>query len=206
LGSEVELLHDVHSRLLPAEAVALARGLEEHRLFFLEDVIAPEHYDRLAEVRSASPVPIAVGELLTSVRDAARLIHDHAIDYLRVHVSAVGGLTPARKLAAMCELEGVQTAWHAPGDVSPVGAAANVALDVTSHAFGIQEAHVFGAAVHEVFPGTLTVENGYLAPSAAPGWGIGLDELAAARFPPPSVADGRTAFRIRRPDGSISAP
>lgn len=206
LGAEVELLHDVHSRLLPAEAVALARGLEEHRLFFLEDVIAPEHYDRLAEVRSASPVPIAVGELLTSVREAARLIRQHAIDYLRVHVSAVGGLTPARKLAAMCELEGVQTAWHAPGDVSPVGAAANVALDVTSHAFGIQEMHVFNAAAHDVFPGTLSVTNGYLAPSPAPGWGIELDEKAAARFPPPPLADGRTAFLVRRPDGSISAP
>ena len=206
LGAEVELVHDVHSRLTPTQAVLLARRLEEHRLFFLEDVVAPEHYDRLAEVRAASPVPIAVGELLSSVGEAAALVREHAIDYLRVHVSAVGGLTPARKLAAMCELVGVQTAWHAPGDVSPIGAAANVALDVTSHAFGIQEAHNFADAALEVFPGTLTAVAGYLTPSPAPGWGVDLDEEAASRFPPGAPAYGGSAFVVRAPDGALRAP
>ena len=121
LGDDVELLHDVHSRLTPKQAVMLARSLEPYRLFFLEDVIAPEHYDRLPEVRAASPVPIAVGELVSSVTDAVRLVRDLGVDLLRLHISAVGGLTPARKLTALCELLGVQTAWHAPGDVSPVG-------------------------------------------------------------------------------------
>jgi mannonate dehydratase len=206
LGAEVELLHDVHSRLTPTQAVLLARRLEEHRLFFLEDVVAPEHYDRLAEVRAASPVPIAVGELLSSVSEAASLVRQHAVDYLRVHVSAVGGLTPARKLAAMCELVGVQTAWHAPGDVSPVGAAANVALDVTSHAFGIQEAHNFSDAALEVFPGTLTAVAGYIAPSPEPGWGIDLDEGAAGRFPPGPAGYGGSAFVVRASDGALRAP
>ena len=206
LGAEVELLHDVHSRLTPTQAVLLARRLEEHRLFFLEDVVAPEHYDRLTEVRAASPVPIAVGELLSSVGEAAALVREHAVDYLRVHVSAVGGLTPARKLAAMCELVGVQTAWHAPGDVSPIGAAANVALDVTSYAFGIQEAHNFSDAALEVFPGTLTAVAGYLTPSPAPGWGVDLDEAAAGRFQPGAPAYGASAFVVRAPDGSLRAP
>jgi mannonate dehydratase len=206
LGPEVELLHDVHSRLTPTQAVLLARRLEEHRLFFLEDVIAPEHYDRLAEVREASPVPIAVGELLSSVGEAAALLREHAIDYLRVHISAVGGLTPARKLAAMCELVGVQTAWHAPGDVSPIGAAANVALDVSSYAFGIQEAHNFADTALEVFPGTLTAVAGYLTPSPAPGWGVDLDEQAAGRFPPGAPAYGSSAFVVRARDGSLRAP
>jgi mannonate dehydratase len=206
LGAEVELLHDVHSRLTPKQAVLLARRLEEHRLFFLEDIVAPEHYDRLAEVRAASPVPIAVGELLSSVGEAAALVREHAIDYLRVHVSAVGGLTPARKLAAMCELVGVQTAWHAPGDVSPIGAAANVALDVTSPEFGIQELHEFSDNVHEVFPGTLTAVAGYLAPSTAPGFGVDLDEPAARRFPPGPPASKGSPFVVRAPDGSLRAP
>ena len=93
------LLHDVHSRLTPKQAVVLARALEPYRLFFLEDVIAPEHYDRLPEVRAASPVPIAVGEQVGSVADAARLVRDGGVDFLRLHISAIGGLTPARKLA-----------------------------------------------------------------------------------------------------------
>jgi mannonate dehydratase len=206
LGDDVELLHDVHSRLTPKQAVVLARALEPYRLFFLEDVIAPEHYDRLPEVRAASPVPLAVGELTASVTDAARLVTSGGVDLLRCHISAIGGLTPGHKLAALCELHGVQTAWHAPADVSPVGAAANLALDLISPAFGIQEGHVYPDVVHEVFPGTPVIAAGYARPSTAPGWGIDLDETAAAKHPPVLGAHERWAATVRRPDGSIEAP
>jgi mannonate dehydratase len=206
LGEEVELLHDVHSRLTPKEAVLLARSLEPYRLFFLEDVIAPEHYDRLPEVRAASPVPVAVGEQISSVPDAVRLVRDLGVDLLRLHVSAIGGLTPARKLTALCELLGVRTAWHNPGDVSPLGVAANVALDVSTAAFGIQEANVYGDAVHEVFPGTLVPAGGYLTPSDAPGWGVDLDERAAERYPARPGGFEAWATRVRRPDGGIEPP
>ena len=206
LGGDVELLHDVHSRLTPKQAVVLARALEPYRLFFLEDVIAPEHYDRLPEVRAASPVPIAVGELTATVADAARLVTAGGVDLLRCHISAIGGLTPGRKLADLCELSGVQTAWHAPADVSPVGAAANLALDLTSPAFGIQEGHVYPAAVHEIFPGTPVIRAGYAIPSESPGWGIELDEKAAEAFPPVFGGHERWTARVRRPDGAVEAP
>jgi mannonate dehydratase len=206
LGDDVELLHDVHSRLTPKQAVTLARALEPYRLFFLEDVVAPEHYDRLPEVRAASPVPIAAGELVTSAQDAARLVTGGGVDLLRCHISAIGGLTPGRKLAGLCELAGVQTAWHAPADVSPIGAAANLALDLTSPAFGIQEGHVYPGRVHEIFPGTPVVARGYAIASESPGWGITLDEREAARHPPIMAGHERWAAQVRRPDGAIEAP
>ncbi|NUT39935.1 MAG: starvation-sensing protein RspA [Thermoactinospora sp.] len=206
LGEEVELLHDVHSRLTPKEAVVLARSLEPYRLFFLEDVIAPENYDRLPEVRAASPVPLAVGELLVSAQEAARIVMDRGVDLLRCHISAIGGLTPARKLVALCELTGTRTAWHSPGDVSPIGVAANLALDVSTSAFGIQEAHVYPDEVSEVFPGALNPVRGYLYPSDRPGWGVELDEKLAAQYPPETHRHERWAARVRRPDGGLEAP
>ncbi len=206
LGDEVELLHDVHSRLTPKQAVVLARALEPYRLFFLEDVVAPEHYDRLPEVTAASPVPIAVGEQLSSVTDAARFVRTRAVDLLRVHVSAVGGLSACRKLVALCEFTGVRTAWHGPGDVSPVGVAANIALDVTTSAFGIQEGHVYDDAAREVFPGTPVAVDGYLYPSDEPGWGVDLDETLAAKYPPVTGLHERWAARVRRPDGGLESP
>jgi len=87
LGDGVNLMHDVHSRLTAKQAVVLARALEPYRLSFLEDVVAPEFYDRLPEVRAASPVPIAVGEQIGSVPDAVRLIRDLGVDLLRLHVA-----------------------------------------------------------------------------------------------------------------------
>jgi mannonate dehydratase len=206
LGEGIELLHDVHSRLAPSEAIGLARSLQPYRPFFLEDVVAPEHYDRLPEVRAAAGVPIAVGELLVSVPDATRLVLSGSIDYLRLHISAIGGLTPARKLTALCELVGVRTAWHAPADVSPVGAAANVALDVSSHAFGIQEGHLYNEAAREVFPGTPQPRAGFVWPSLEPGWGVDIDEREAAKYPPERFAHDRWAARVRAPDGSLLPP
>ena len=206
LGDEVNLMHDVHSRLTPKQAVVLARALEPYRLSFLEDVVAPEFYDRLPEVRAAAPIPIAVGEQLSSVTDAARLIRDGGVDLLRLHTSAVGGLTPARKLVALAELCGVRTAFHSPADVSPVGVAANLALDISTPAFGYQESHTYNAATHDVFPGTPVVRDGHLYPSGAPGWGIELDERAATAHPPVKFLHEAWAAQVRRPDGGLEAP
>ncbi|BCB73852.1 D-galactonate dehydratase family protein [Phytohabitans flavus] len=206
LGTEVSLLHDVHSRLTPKQAIALCRALEPYRLFFVEDPVAPEHYDRLPEVREASPVPIAAGEQIVSVAEAARLVTRGGVDLLRLHISAIGGLTPARKLTALCELTGTQTAWHSPADVSPIGLAANLALDMTTPAFGIQEGHLYPDVVHEVFPGMPRPRDGYVEPSHEPGWGIDLDEALAAKYPPKKYGHERWAAHVRRPDGAIEAP
>ena len=67
------------------------------------------------------------------------LIKERLIDYIRVHMSDIGGLTPMRKLATLCEFFGVRTALHGPGDCSPVGMMANLAIDVSVSNFGIQE-------------------------------------------------------------------
>lgn len=206
LGEEASLMHDVHSRLTPKQAVVLARALEPYRLSFLEDVIAPEHYDRLPEVRAASPVPIAVGEQTGSVTDAVRLIRDGGIDLLRLHTSAVGGLTPTRKLVALAELLGVRTAFHSPGDISPVGVAANLAVDISTPAFGYQESHTYNDATHEVFPGTPVVVDGHLTPSDAPGWGVDLDEKEAVKHPPTKFLHESWSAGVRHPDGGLNAP
>jgi mannonate dehydratase len=206
LGDDINLMHDVHSRLTPKQAVVLARALEPYRLSFLEDVVAPEFYDRLPEVRAASPVPIAVGEQIGSVPDAVRLIRDLGIDLLRLHTSSIGGLTPTRKLVALAELLGVRTAFHSPGDISPVGVAANLAVDISTPAFGYQESHTYNEATQEVFPGTPEVKDGYQYPSTKPGWGIDLDEQAAAKHPPTKFLHERWSSQVRRPDGGLEPP
>ena len=101
------------------------------------------------------------------------------IDFIRVHLSQIGGVTPALKLARLCEAFGVRTAWHGPGDVSPVGMAANVHLDVACPNFGIQEWATRPEVEYEVFPGLPRVEAGYVYPNEGPGWGIDFNETAA---------------------------
>ena len=86
-------------------------------------------------------------------------------------------------MAAMCEFFAVRTAWHGPGDVSPVGHAANVHLDLAMPNFGIQEAREFTQAEQDVFPGCPTLKDGYYWANDKPGLGIDLDEKLAAKFP-----------------------
>lgn len=111
------------------------------------------------------------------------LIENRLIDYIRCHLSQVGGLSPARKIAVLAENFGVKTAWHGPGDVSPVGHMAQVTLDIAIPNFGIQEYSSFNDATQEIFHGCPVLKDGYLWVNETPGWGIEIDEKAAAKYP-----------------------
>jgi mannonate dehydratase len=183
LGDEIELLHDVHERITPTQAIQFVKDVEQFRLFFLEDPVSPEDIAYFRTFRAQSSTPLAMGELFNSPHEWTPLITERLIDYIRVHVSQAGGLTPCRKMAALGEIFGVRTAWHGPGDVSPVGHAAHIALDLTSPNFGIQEYSEFNEESQEVFQGCPVMKNGYLYANEAPGWGIEVDEKAAAKYP-----------------------
>ncbi|MBN2309791.1 MAG: starvation-sensing protein RspA [Candidatus Hydrogenedentes bacterium] len=204
LGFDVHLLHDVHERLQPIEAVRFAKALEPYRLFFLEDLLAPEDIEWFRHIRAHAAVPIAMGELFNNPVEWKPLIANQLIDFIRVHISQIGGISPARKLAALCEAFGVRTAWHGPGDVAPVGHAANLHLDLACQNFGIQEFAGFNDALREVFPGCPEVRNGYLYPNANPGLGIDIDEALAARYPVEPKAIEWTQTRL--PDGTPVRP
>jgi len=203
-GASLELLHDAHERLPPDQAVAFAKEVEPLRLFFLEDLLAPEHVGHFERVRQVCATPLAMGELFCHPLEWTPLVAARRIDFLRMHLSAIGGLTPARKAAALGESFGVRTAWHGPGDVSPVGHAANVHLDLASPNFGIQEHSGFKPNTREVFRGVPELRDGYVYVSDAPGLGVELDEEAAKRFPPRDDVTEWTQTRL--PDGSLHRP
>ncbi|HYO82607.1 MAG TPA: enolase C-terminal domain-like protein [Bryobacteraceae bacterium] len=183
LGEEVELCHDVHERVTPTQALQFCKDVEKFRLFFFEDPFSPEDLAWFRLTRQQCATPIAMGELFNSPHEWSPLISERLIDYIRVHVSQAGGLTPCRKIAVLGEFFGVRTAWHGPGDVSPVGHACNVALDLASYNFGVQEYSAFGDATREVFDGVPEMKNGYLYANEKPGWGIEVNEKAAAKYP-----------------------
>lgn len=183
LGNEVELLHDMHERLTPNEAVQFCKEAEQYRMFFLEDPLSPEDLGYFRQIRENCATPIAMGELFNSPHEWQPLITEQLIDFVRVHVSQAGGFSPARKIAILAEQFGVRTAWHGPGDVSPVGHMANVTLDLVSYDFGIQEYSPFNEQTQAIFQGCPVWRDGYLWVSEKPGWGIEVDEKEAAKTP-----------------------
>lgn len=206
LGDEVELLHDIHERVPPIMAINLAKELERFNLFFLEDPFAPEDNGYFPMLRQQTSVPIAMGELYVNHQEYVPLIVGRLIDFIRVHISDIGGLTQARKLAALCEYFGVRTAWHGPGDASPVAHAANLALDLACPNFGIQESYRFPERTQAVFPGCPEIRDGAMWANDHPGLGIDIDEAEAAKYPFPAHPINGAWPPIRQPDGTVIRP
>ncbi|MFD7307224.1 enolase C-terminal domain-like protein [Promicromonospora sp. NPDC059942] len=202
VGPDVELLHDAHERMTPAEARQFVRAVEDARLYFLEDALAPEDAAHFPELRAAGTTPLAVGELYHDPRAYLPLLAGRSIDFVRLRIPTLGGLTPARKLVAVCEMFGVRTAPHGPGDVTPVGMAANMALNISSPAFGVQEAATFRDATLEVFPGAPVPAGGHLLASEAPGLGVDFDERAARHYPVGAPLEHDRWALLRATDGS----
>ncbi|MDR3050541.1 MAG: starvation-sensing protein RspA [Oscillospiraceae bacterium] len=183
MGFDVQLLHDAHERLLPSDALRFAKELEPIRLFFLEDLFSPEQGESLRRLRVQCATPIAQGELFVGPNDWLHLVKDRLIDFMRVHPSMIGGISAAIRCAHVCEAFGVRMAWHGPIDMSPIGHAAQMHMDLAITNFGVQEWPGMNDAMRDVFPGTPELRNGYGYVNNEPGFGVGFNEAAARKYP-----------------------
>ncbi len=206
LGGEVKLLHDVHEHVSPTLAVELAKRLEPYRMFFVEDILPPEQIDWFRQIRRVTTTPMAMGELFTSPREYVPLISERLIDFIRCRVSQIGGITAAKKIAGLCELFGVRTAWQEGGDNDPVNQLAAYHVDLSISSFGIQEENHFPPLVHEMMPGTAELKAGYLYGNGAPGLGIDINEALAAKHPLRELRPGDDWTITRGVDGSLGKP
>lgn len=205
-GYGLEILHDVHERIPPILGVWFAKECEKYQLFFLEDLFSPEDNGYFKMVRAQTSTPLAMGELWNNPHEIIPMIQERLIDFIRIHMSQIGGITPARKIAAMAELYNVRTAWHGPNDTSPIGHAANMMLNLNTHNFGIQEVAIPGRNTVEMFPGIPTLEKGMMWANGLPGLGIDIDEKMAAKFPFKPREYGGSWDTVRRADGTVVKP
>jgi mannonate dehydratase len=207
LGFGVKLTHDVHEHLRPNAALGLAKLLEPYRLFFLEDILPPEQIGYFRLIRQQCATPQAMGELFVSPQEWLPLIAERLIDFIRVRISKVGGITQAQKIAHLCEWYGVQTAWQEGGDNDPVNQVAAMHLDLAAWNFGIQEENHFLPQELDAFPGHAVLQGGYLYANEAPGLGIDIDEQKAVHLLDPEKAK-RAIYMAedRRADGTVVRP
>jgi mannonate dehydratase len=198
MPAEIGLAIDVHSLLDSIRAVQFAKDVEPFRLFYCEDLLPPEEAGHYKMVRQLCTTPLAIGELWNNPSEWRPLVQERQIDYIRHHVSHIGGFTAARKIAAFAENYEVKFAWHGAPN-SPVGHMTNLTLDLTHTNFGIHEHFDYPPLVQDVFHGCLEIRDGYAWISDKPGWGIEVDEALAAKHP---ITDEH-ANEFRAIDGSV---
>ena len=201
-GDEVELLHDIHERVQPIDAIELIKKLEQFNPFYIEDPFSPENMEWFKQLRMATSVPIAMGELFNNINEFKLPMVNQWFDFIRVHVSQIGGITPAMKIARLGEWFNIRTAWHGPGDVSPVGHSANFHMDLAIWNFGIQESVSFSEKLQSVFSGCPTMNKGYMSVNEVPGLGVDINEKEAAKYP----ITTKSNWQVRKSDGTIIRP
>ena len=176
------------------------RQLEPLRPYFVEDPIRSESPAALRKVAGKVHVPIAMGEQYASKWEFRQVVEEDLIDFARVDVCIVGGITETRKIAGWCETHYLPIALHNP--LGPVATAACLHLDLATSNFAVQECpREPGQALPELFPVQVPFADGHLLPPTGPGLGIEFDEAAVARYPAIESGD---CPQLSRPDGSFT--
>lgn len=218
IGFELDLVHDVHERIHPTEAMTFVKEMDPMKLFFMEDVVPLEQVEWLDQIKQHTVTPLSQGELFNNPAEFKKLIANRSIDYIRVHLSQIGGITPARKLQMFCEQYGVRICWHGPGDMSPLAHAANIHIDLAAQNLGLQEwsgieppnfviQKLSGprGALLDVFPGLPEYGNdGFVYANDKPGLGVDLNEKEALKYP--CTNEITTWTQTRNRDGSLQTP
>ncbi len=206
IGFAPKLIHDVHSHLSASNAILFSKKMEPIHMYYVEDLLAPERLSWYRDVRQACATPQAVGEVFSNPAEYYPLIAEHLVDFIRTRVTAIGGITQAKKIAHLCEVFGVKTAFQEGGENDPVNQLAAYHVDISSTAFGVQEENHFPPQVHEMLPGTAEIRRGYLYGSGRPGLGIDIDEAMAAKYPIGEVRNGGAYGTDRNIDGTVVMP
>ncbi|MDP6057149.1 MAG: mandelate racemase/muconate lactonizing enzyme family protein, partial [Dehalococcoidia bacterium] len=200
VGPEIELCFDVHTQLEMPQVVRMCRAMEEFEPFFIEDPVRSENQGSYRNLRQQVNLPIAAGEQWASKWPFREVIEGDLIDYARIDLCIVGGITEAAKITHWAETHYINIVPHNP--LGPVSAAACVALCMASTNVGVQEMpRKPGSTATELFPQQIEWEEGFAWCPDTPGLGVDMDMDVAER----SVVDPQTwpPF-LRREDGSLT--
>ena len=200
VGDSVDIMVDCHGRHSLGNAIEFCRILAPYRPYFIEEPVPPENVEVMAEVRRASPVPIATGERLVTRHEFRELIEKQACHVIQPDLCHCGGLLEAKKIAAMAESWTMGVAPHNP--LGPVANAAALHFALSTPNFLIQEDMLTDVPWRwEVVQHSLRSEGGYWLPVDVPGLGIEVNEAAAAKHP--FRQEIIHAMTVRAADGAI---
>ena len=181
-ADEIDIMLDLHARTTPAAAIQFGRLLLDYNLFWYEEPCWPEHVDGLVEVARALPMPIATGERLVLRSQFRELFEKRACAVIQPDVSHCGGISEARRIAAMAEVYMISVACHNPQ--GPIGTMSSLHVGFATPNYLIQE--VVRKDVpwrDDVVTEPINMEGGVYQVPKAPGLGIDLNEKEAAKHP-----------------------
>ncbi|MDG6928420.1 MAG: mandelate racemase/muconate lactonizing enzyme family protein [Nitrososphaerota archaeon] len=175
-GGRVDLLIEHHGRFDPNSAIAAANALEEFDPLFMEEPVHPENVEGMKKYRSATRLRVALGERLLTKEQALQALRDGLADFLQADITNIGGVTQARKVAAVAEAFGVEMAFH--NAFGPIQNAATLQVDACIPNFLVQESFYdcFPQWKRELIRDGTPVVGGHSSAPDRPGLGVDVDE------------------------------
>ena len=183
VGPDVDILLDIHRRLAPMHAISLSKRLEEFEPYWFEEPCQAENLDAIAEVRSATAIPVVTGENIFTKDGFRPVFERRAADIINPDVANCGGILELKEIAAMAEPYLVAVSPHNYNSMV-LGLAATVHASAVMSNFVITEYFLpFVELGREVCRNPLEPVNGYIELPTGPGLGLEIDEAALARHP-----------------------
>ncbi|WP_428937159.1 mandelate racemase/muconate lactonizing enzyme family protein [Fontivita pretiosa] len=199
VGDQIELMVDIHARFTPDEAAWFLREVEPLGMFVVEDPVRAEHMHAYRNIRQLSAVPIAAGEQWANKWEFRQVIEEELVDYVRTDLCICGGLTEAKKIAAMAETHFIRVLPHNP--LGPVCTAASLHLNLACDNAGPQEIiHPPAQMLPDVFECAFELQGTRLTVPTAPGIGVTFHREAALKYP----AEMTEPPHLHREDGSFT--
>ena len=185
VGSDVDLMIEVHGRLSVGSAIEMGRRLIPYSPAWYEEPVTPHSLDQLADVKRALPFPIAAGERLYMLEEFARLTSLRACDVVQMDLAHCGGLWIGKKIAALCQAQEMRISPHC--SIGPVALCAAIHFDWSTPNVTVQEnfAEYDVPWRNDLVHGWSPVQQGkgeFMLPNR-PGLGIELNEAACAQHP-----------------------
>ena len=183
VGTDVDILVEMHRRLAPMHAVKIAREIEQYEPFWYEEPVLAENIDALASAKRDINIPVVTGEELYTKFEFREVFEKQAADIINPDVCNVGGILELKEIAAMAEPYFVVVSPHNYNSTT-LGLAATINASATMPNFLITEYFVnFEELGRDIATQPFQVENGYINLPESPGLGIDLDEESLAKYP-----------------------
>lgn len=180
VGNRADLLFGTHGQFSTGGAIRLAQAIEPYAPLWFEEPIPPDNVAQMAKVASATRIPVATGERLTTKAEFAPVLRSGAATILQPALGRSGGIWETKKIAAMAEVYNAQMAPHLYA--GPVEWAANVQFAASIPNLLMIE--TIETPFHTaLIKGRITVDDGFVVPPAGPGLGIEVDEDLARAHP-----------------------
>lgn len=200
VGESIDIMVDAHARPSPAMGLQFAKALEPYGLYFFEEPCWPESVDGLAMINKAVSTPIATGERVTNLAAFKDLFNARACEVCQVDITHCGGLSEARRIAALAEAHRIALAPHNPQ--GPVSTAASLEFGFS------QPSYIICETVHADVPWRAdVVQEGFtvepkgrvVRPNTRPGLGIVINEAEVKKHP----FEQELPQRVFYTDGSV---